>query len=114
MPAFAISVQVFRPGMVPGAGIVQLPSRRPSPAEMRAAVAPYLESEWGDGLEVWHRGMLLTMAINAIAWQCGCAVNAPATAIFRAGILRRNPRLMPEQLAPIYGPAVLFPFSIAS
>lgn len=103
----ATAYTLYRPGLVPTFGHVQLPVE-PGYAALKAAVEPMLEGGRMEHVTVLYEGRRADMFVDEIGIQKGLRRNEHATSIYRAASLRADPRLMPEQLACIYGPAVLF------
>lgn len=105
--SIATTYLVFRPGMEPSTGTMLLP-HKPSYHELRVAVEPFLEGGRMEHVAVLYQNQHADMFVDEIGIQKGLARNDRATDIYRAAAMRRDPRLAPEQLACIYGPAVLF------
>lgn len=82
--------------------------RAPIYEEIAGIVCPQLDGATLEHVAVLHEGERRDMFVDDHGSIKGLPRNEAATEIYRANSMARDPKLDPETLPAIYGPAVLF------
>lgn len=87
---------------------VELPAR-PDYFQLKAIVQPLIgDRNDFERVAVLHDGKATDMFVDENGLLKGLPLNTKASAIYRANWLKQHPKVDPESLPPIVGPAVLF------